>query len=75
MPALRLAHGGVRHFHEHPEVWVDPMTGNLLEPAMNSSILERDRFGKEKRVYRSLPNNQWLSYSHNGIIERSEKAL
>ena len=59
----------------HPETWLDPMTGNLLEPGKNASILERDRFGEEACVYRSLPNNQWLSFNHNGVLDRSKEAI
>jgi len=58
-----------------PNTWVDAENGLILEPARSSAVLEREMDGTERRVLRSLPDNQWLSFSHRGILEASSRAL
>jgi hypothetical protein len=55
-----------------PYAWVDPETGNILQPARGAAILELDMYGKETKVLRSLPEGEWVSFSPTGILEASE---
>lgn len=55
-----------------PYAWVDPETGDILQPARGAAIMELDLWGKEKRVLRSLPEGEWIAFSDRGIIEASE---
>ncbi|MCP4804408.1 MAG: WD40 repeat domain-containing protein [Proteobacteria bacterium] len=57
-----------------PKTWVDPESGRLLEPARSGAILEREMDGTERRVLRSLPGDQWLSFSGRGIQGASDGA-
>ncbi|MEL6346460.1 MAG: hypothetical protein AAFV53_25340 [Myxococcota bacterium] len=56
------------------DAWVDAENGLILEPARSSAILERTMDGRERRVLRSLPDEEWISFSGRGIIEASEGA-
>lgn len=58
----------------HPFAWVDPETGFVLEPARSGAILERNMDGSERRVLRSLPGGQWISFNQRGILGASEGA-
>ncbi|MCB9791750.1 MAG: hypothetical protein H6741_03395 [Alphaproteobacteria bacterium] len=58
----------------HPFCWVDPETGCILERARSGAILERDLHGKERRVLRSLPGGEWISYTERGILGASDGA-
>jgi hypothetical protein len=55
-----------------PYAWVDPETGDILQPARGAAILELDMHGKEKRVLRALPEGEWVAFGERGIIEASE---
>ncbi len=58
----------------HPEAQVDPATGNILEPARASAFLERNSSGEEIQVSRALPDDQWVTYGHRGILKASDGA-
>ena len=58
----------------HSDAVVDPETGLILEPAPGGAVLERERDGTERRVYRSLPGDQWVCFGAAGILEASEGA-
>jgi len=58
----------------HPQTSVNPDTGSILEPVKASGILERDITGKEIRVFRSLPGQEWITYGERGIELASEGA-
>lgn len=62
----------VRGLHRY--AWVDAEYGLLLEPARAGAILERDKDGRERRVLRALPDQQWITYGPKGILEASEGA-
>lgn len=53
--------------------WVDAGRGTILTPTRSGAILEQSMDGAEQRVLRSLPDEQWLSYGHNGIIAASDQ--
>lgn len=55
-----------------PYAWVDPETGNILQPARGAAILEMDMYGKEAKVLRALPEGEWVSFTPTGILEASE---
>jgi hypothetical protein len=57
-----------------PDVWVDPDSGVLLEPGRSSAILERSMNGGELRVFRSLPEGEWIVFGSRGILEASPGA-
>jgi hypothetical protein len=54
--------------------WVCEETGAILTPARASAMLERNAEGREHKVFRSLTDDQWISFGPNGIIEASERA-
>ncbi|MFT5456880.1 MAG: WD40 repeat protein [Myxococcota bacterium] len=58
-----------------PYTWVDPETGDILQPARGSAILELDMYGEEKRVLRALPEGEWIAYGPRGVLDASEAAL
>lgn len=58
----------------HPFAWVDPESGNILEPARSGAILERTMDGAERRVLRSLPGNQWVCFNQRSILAASDGA-
>jgi hypothetical protein len=58
----------------HPEVWVEPNEGTILEPARSAAILERTPYGEEAIVIRSLPDEQWISFGPRGVLHTSEQA-
>ena len=58
----------------HPQTWVDPETGRLLEPARSGALLEREMDGSERRVLRSLPGDQWIAFGSRGLLGASEGA-
>lgn len=55
-----------------PYAWVDPETGDILQPARGHAVLELDMWGQEKRVLRALPEGEWIAFSERGILEASE---
>lgn len=55
-----------------PYAWVDPETGDILQPARGAAILELDLWGKDKRVLRALPEGEWIAFGEKGVIEASE---
>jgi hypothetical protein len=55
-------------------VWVDADNGLIIEPGRSSAILEREMDGSERRVLRTLPDDQWISFGDRGIIEASAQA-
>jgi hypothetical protein len=58
----------------NPTARVDPHTGHILEPARAAAILERRSDGGEHQVYRALPDNQWVTFGHRGIVKASADA-
>lgn len=54
--------------------WVDAEHGFILEPARSSAILERDMEGNERRVFRALPDDQWVCFGKKGILDASDGA-
>ena len=58
----------------HRQAWVDAENGLILEPARAAAVLERDMYGKEKRVLRALPDDQWIAFDRRGILDASEHA-
>lgn len=57
-----------------PNAWVDAENGLILEPARSSAILEREMNGRERRVLRSLPDDEWISFGWRGILDASKGA-
>lgn len=55
-----------------PYVWVDPESGFILQPARGGAIQEFDLHGVERRVLRSLPEGEWISFGPNGIMDTSD---
>ena len=55
-----------------PYAWVDPESGDILQPARGSAILELDVHGREKRVLRALPEGEWVAFGPEGVLEASE---
>ena len=53
---------------------MDLESGHLFEPARSNAIIERDIKGRELRVYRSLPNSEWITYGSRGIEAASKEA-
>jgi len=58
----------------HRQAWVDPETGQIMEPSRAGAILERESNGRERRVLRALPDDQWICYGPKGILDASEGA-
>ncbi len=54
-----------------PYASLDPVSGAVVEPARGAAMLERDPYGRETRVMRSLPNGEWITYSASGIAAAS----
>lgn len=69
--ACEVAHE-VRRLHRY--AWVDPENGLILEPARAGGLLEREKDGRERRVMRALPDDQWICYGPKGILDASEGA-
>jgi len=57
-----------------PYAWVDPETGNVLQPARGSAIHELDMYGKDHKVSRALPEGEWITFGPDGVFEASEGA-
>ncbi|MEZ4236100.1 MAG: WD40 repeat domain-containing protein [Myxococcota bacterium] len=55
-----------------PYAWVDPETGDILQPARGAAVMELDMWGKEKRVLRALPEGEWLAFDERGVLDASE---
>jgi WD40 repeat protein len=55
-----------------PYAWVDPETGNILQPARGGALLELDMYGNEAKVLRALPEGEWISFGPRGVIAGSE---
>ncbi|MBN2797845.1 MAG: hypothetical protein JXX28_01745 [Deltaproteobacteria bacterium] len=58
-----------------PYAWVDPETGSILQPARGGALLETDMYGLERRVFRALPEGQWVCFGPDGVIDHSEQAV
>jgi len=58
-----------------PYAWVDPESGNIVQPARGGAILELDMYGKEVRVYRALPEMEWIAFGPDGVIDASQGAV
>lgn len=58
-----------------PYAWVDPETGNIIQPGFGGAILELDMHGNEIRVLRALPEGHWIAFGPKGILDASEGAL
>lgn len=54
-----------------PLAWVDAEHGFILEPARSGALLEREMDGTERRVLRSLPSDQWVSFGKQGVLDAS----
>ncbi len=69
-----------------PAIQVDNISGKILQPTKCSSILEYSMFLKsdqqsrlqsepfEAKVYRNLPNKEWIIFKENSIIAISPEA-
>jgi len=57
-----------------PYAWVDPETGNVIQPGFGGAILEMDMYGEEVRVLRALPEGQWIAFGPRGILDASDGA-
>ncbi len=57
-----------------PYAWVDPESGDIVQPARGAAILERDMYGHDKRVLRALPEGEWVAFSPEGVLARSRGA-
>ncbi len=57
-----------------PYAWVDPETGRILQPARGAAMLELDRWGKESKVLRALPEGEWVAFGRQGVLEASRHA-
>ena len=57
-----------------PYAWVDPESGDIVQPARGAAILELDMHGHDKRVLRALPEGEWVAFSPEGVLARSEGA-
>ena len=55
----------------HPYSTIDPATGNILEPVKSCGIVERDMYGNEIKVLRSMPDGNWISFTDSGVLYRS----
>lgn len=55
-----------------PYAWVDPETGDILQPARGAAILELDMRGREKRVLRALPEGEWIAFDEGEIFAASD---
>ena len=58
----------------HRDVEVDPEHGRILQPARAGALLETDQQGRELRVLRDLPDNEWICFGENGILDASTQA-
>ena len=58
----------------HRWAHVDAENGLVLEPTRSAGLLEREMHGQERRVLRSLPNDEWISFGWKGILDNSEGA-
>jgi WD40 repeat protein len=54
--------------------WVDAENGLILEPGRASAIIERERDGSERRILRSLPDDEWIGFGWRGILDCSPGA-
>jgi hypothetical protein len=57
-----------------PGAWVDAEHGLILEPARSAAVLEREMDGRERRVLRALPDDQWVCFGKRGILDASDGA-
>ncbi|TVQ91004.1 MAG: hypothetical protein EA397_10945 [Deltaproteobacteria bacterium] len=57
-----------------PYAWVDPETGNILQPARGGALLELDMYGQESKVSRSLPEGEWIVFGPRGVLNSSDNA-
>ena len=46
-----------------------------MQPARGGAILELDMYGKEVRVYRALPEMEWIAFGPDGVIDASQGAV
>ena len=53
---------------------VDDENSRILIPARAGGLLELSREGKELRVLRDLPDQEWISFGENGIMGASKQA-
>lgn len=57
-----------------PYVWVDPETGNILQPARGGALLELDMYGQEVKISRALPEGEWIVFGPRGVLNSSDNA-
>jgi hypothetical protein len=53
---------------------IDTEHGRILVPSRAGALLELDSEGRELRVLRDLPDDQWISFSATGVLAASEGA-
>jgi len=53
---------------------VDGENSRILIPSRSGAMLELSRDGKELRVLRDLPDQEWISFGANGIAAASDNA-
>ena len=54
---------------------IDVENGKIIQIAKAEAILERDAFGNEEMVMRSLSLDDWIGFNAQTIIAKSENAL
>ena len=55
----------------HPYTTIDPASGLILEPVKSCAILERDMYGNEIKILRSMPDGGWISFTNSGVLYRN----
>ncbi|HHO52789.1 MAG TPA: hypothetical protein ENK18_18415 [Deltaproteobacteria bacterium] len=55
-----------------PYAWVDPESGDILQPARGAAILELDMRGRERRVLRALPEGEWVAFDQDEVFAASD---
>lgn len=56
-----------------PYCWVDPESGYILQPGRGGAIQEFDLYGVERRILRSLPEGEWISFGPSGVMDASDQ--
>jgi len=60
--------------HLPKDAEVDDENSRILLPARAGAMLELSREGKELRVLRDLPDQEWIAFGENGILGASKGA-
>lgn len=73
---VNLRDGNVQEVSGIP-AWtsVDADTGVVMYPELGCAVVELDRTGREHRVLRSLPDDEWISFGPEGVLASSPGAF